>query len=198
MYLFFTFFTFLLAIAGILGIFFIIITTPNYEWPVVILITVITMPVIARKVYQLILENLDLDFLYAGHDITPHEVQPWRKVAIRLWVGMILFGLLGIAAWIGFILLGGPSIQEAVYRAGRKVEIMKDIWKIVASYSCYLTALLFTSLIFGYCAVLLRGWYFSSHANSRFIHTIQAIRNFFLSFFGKVTGIEIKHEEEPK
>jgi len=196
MRLFLSFCAFLGLVAAILWFFTIIITSSNYEWPAVILGMLIALPLFTRLMYRLILEHIQLDFLYGGHDITAEEVQPWKKISFRLKVGLIVFGILALTAWTGFFLLGGPALNEVVYRGGKRVEVMKDIWKIVSSYSCYLLGILLTSLVFAYVGILLRGWYFSTHANSRFVNTIQALKNFFFKLFGKITGIEINSQKE--
>jgi hypothetical protein len=198
MYLLFNFLTFLLAVAVIFGFFSIIITSPSFELPLTMLLGVILVPYLAHKIYRIILEHLDIDFIYAGHDITPEEVQTWRKFSHKLWIGIIITSVLAIFTWVAFFLLGGPFLNEVIYRAGKKVEVMRNAWMIAGSYACYIVGLLFTSISMGYCGILLRGWFFSTHASERFYNTLTAIKNLFLGFLGKITGIEIKHEEEQK
>lgn len=188
-------FVFFGTIGLILALFSAIVTSNAFEWPSVIMIYVILVPYLASKIYKVLLEYTDLDFLYVGHDISPEEKPEWKRIAVRMWLVLFGFAVLATAAAIGFMLTGGPTFQEFVLKQGRRVPVDRPLIDILISYSLYTGSLLCSAMVFGYFAVLMRGWYYSSHTSSRFFNTVEAVKNFLIRLLAKITGIEIRREE---
>ncbi len=198
MYLIFALVTFLLIIGTLLGLFFIIVTSGSFEWPTVLLIAFISIPFLAHKIYKIIIEYSNLDFLYIGHDISSEEEQAWKRISSRLTLGLFLFGIFMGGAWIAFFVSGGPGLQESVPRQGRMVLVDRTAIDLIISYFFYFVGVIFTTLFFAYLSVLIRGWYYSTHTTSRFFNTAALIRNFLLFTLGRMTGMEMSEEKKIK